>query len=149
MQIAVIRPGRRLSVPAWSAPPYARGGGTSGAGPGLCAIEAGCVEPAPAAVQGNSIDKVDGMFPVKVQGPTLMQAASWESAPDQSKGARVVAEAAKADEDLGVSATVIEPWSFVDPTPPIRPEADAQPTPPAAVMLICSRRRETVTPVIL
>ncbi len=79
----------------------------------------------------------------------VMQAASWESAPEQSKGARVVAEAAKADEDLGVSGIVIEPWSIVYPTPPIRPEADAQPTPPATVMLVCSRRRETMRPAIL
>ena len=78
-----------------------------------------------------------------------MQAASWEPAPEQSKGARVVAEAAKADEDFGVSGIVIEPWSIVDTTPPIRPDADTQLTPPATVMLACSRRREAMTPVIL
>ena len=48
-----------------------------------------------------------------------------------------------------MSGIVIEPCFIVDPTPPIRPEADAQLTPPAAVMLVCSRRRETMTPAIL
>jgi hypothetical protein len=48
-----------------------------------------------------------------------------------------------------VFGIVIEPCFIVDPTPPIRPEADAQLTRPAAVMLVCSRRRETMTPAIL
>ena len=61
----------------------------------------------------------------------------------------VVTEAAKADEDFGVSCIVIEPCFTVDPTPPTCPEADAQLTPPAAVMIVCSRRRETTTPASL
>jgi hypothetical protein len=77
------------------------------------------------------------------------QAAPCKSADDWSKGALIVTEAAKADEDFGVSAFVIEPCFIVDPTPPIRSEADAQLTPPAAVMFVCSRRRETMTPAIL
>lgn len=58
-------------------------------------------------------------------------------------------EAAKADEGFGVLGIVIEPCCIVDPTPPIHPEADAQLTPLAAVMLVCSRRRETMSPAIL
>ena len=149
MQTAVVRPGRRLSVPAWSAPYYARGGGTSGAGPGLCAIEAGCRKPAPAGVRGASIDRAAVRFPVEVQDPMAMQAAPCESAHDLSKGALVVTETAKADEDFGVSGIVIELCLIADPTPPILPEADAQSTPPAATTLVCSRRRETITPASL
>jgi hypothetical protein len=48
-----------------------------------------------------------------------------------------------------VSGIVIEPCFIVDPILPISPEADAQLTPLAAVMLVCSRRRETMTPAIL
>ena len=48
-----------------------------------------------------------------------------------------------------MSGIVIEPCFIVDPTPPIRPEADAQLTPPAATTLACSRRRETMTPASL
>lgn len=89
------------------------------------------------------------MLPVEVQDPMAIQAASCEPAHDWSKGALVVTEAAKADEDFGVSDIVIEPCFIVDPTPPIRPEADAQLTPPAAPTLGCSRSRETTTPAIL
>lgn len=78
-----------------------------------------------------------------------MQATPCESAHDLSKGALVVTETTKADEDFGVSGIVIEPCLIVDPTPPIHPEADAQLTPPAATTLVCSRRRETMTPAIL
>lgn len=149
MQTAVVTPGRRLSVLAWSAPYYARGGGTSGEGPGLCAMAAGCRKTAPAGVRGASIDRVGVRFPVVVQDPMAIQAASCEPAHDWSKGALVVTEAAKADEDFGVPGIVIEPCLIVDPTPPIRPEADAQLTPLAAAMLVCSRRRETMTPASL
>jgi hypothetical protein len=61
----------------------------------------------------------------------------------------VVTEAAKADQDFGASGVVIEPCLIVDPTPHIRPEADAQFNPPAATALVCSRRRETMTPTSL
>ena len=61
----------------------------------------------------------------------------------------MVTETAKADEDFGVSGIVIGPCFMMDPTPPIRPEADAQLTPPAAPTLVCSRRRETMTPASL
>lgn len=84
-----------------------------------------------------------------MQDPVVMQAAPCESAPDRHKGALVVTETAKVDEDFGVSDIVIEPCFIVDPTPPIRPEADAQLTPLAAVMLVCSRRRATITPASL
>ncbi len=78
-----------------------------------------------------------------------MQAAPCESAHDLSKGALVVTETAKADEDVGVSGIVIEPCFIVGPITPIRPEVDAQLTPSAAVMLVCRRRREITTPAIL
>ena len=57
----------------------------------------------------------------------------------------VVTEGAK-DDEFGVSGIAIEPCCIVDPTPPACSEADAQLTPPAAVMLGCTRRRETTTP---
>ena len=57
--------------------------------------------------------------------------------------------AAKDDEEFGVSGIVIEPCCIVDPTPPTCPEADAQLTQPAPVMLVCSRRRDTTTPASL
>jgi hypothetical protein len=78
----------------------------------------------------------------------MMQSAPCESAHERSRAALAVTKATEADEIFGASGIVIEPCFIVDPTPPIRPEA-AQLTPPAAPMLVCSRRKETMTPASL
>jgi len=77
----------------------------------------------------------------------LMQAAPWESVADWSKGGLVGTETSKARDDFGVSGIVIEPC--LDPSASISSEQDAQSNPPAATMLVCSRSRETMMPVIL
>jgi hypothetical protein len=77
----------------------------------------------------------------------LMQAVPWESAADWPKAGLVGRETSKANDDFAVSGIVIEPW--LDPSASIPSEQDEQSNPPAAAMLVCSRRMETMTPVIL
>lgn len=77
-----------------------------------------------------------------------MQRALCAFTQDWSAGALGVTDRMDSGAGFGVPGIAVEPW-FIKDAEPIRSEADAQATPPTAVTLDCSRRRETITPAIL